>query len=176
MNDMICSIDIGIKNLMFCIFNNDKLLCNNKFKLDINLLDINFKKELYIKIKLIFNYIISQYNPELYLIEKQINKASNNMFIENIIIILCIENNKNFKFIHPNLKYIDIKKEFNIKKINKKQLINYITVDINKCLSFILDSNNNINKIDINIKKMDDYVDCILIYNYYKKYILNYFN
>lgn len=168
-DNIICCVDVGIKNLIFCIYNNNELLHNNKFKLTIN--EENFKKDLYIKIKLIYNYILKEYNPHLFLIEKQINKATNNIFIENVLIILCIDNNKDYKFINSSSKYIGLKKEFNIKKINKRQLKNFINIDLNKCLSFLINEENEINIIKTDFKKMDDFIDCILIFDYYKKYL-----
>lgn len=167
----VCCVDIGIKNLIFCIYDNNNLIQNIKFCIDIDR-NVNFEEfefNLYNKIKLIYNKIIIDYNPDLFLIEKQIKIASNNILLEHMISILCFENNKPTKLINANSKYNDIKKEFNIKKINKKELINYINIELNKCITFKMCKNNELNNIKTNIKKLDDFIDCYLIYDYYKK-------
>lgn len=147
------SIDIGIKN--FCILKMDELIIN-----DIKIFNINKDQLIDDVMNIINNFVLIHDNIDYIIIEKQLKNATNNIIIQYIIETILKLNNIKYILLNPKEKYKVIKKEYNVKNINKKKLFNYIDESI---LIELLKKANSHNKI----RKYDDIIDVWLMYKHH---------
>ena len=94
-----------------------------------------------------------------FVIEKQLPKAKNNIFVQHIIEVILSINKIDYELFDPIKKY----RHLGCGKIDKKNLINIIDFDLKKYTfkKFII--NDIFEKKECIIKKFDDIIDCILI-------------
>ena len=192
----IISVDIGEKNLCFHILtkdnkdNKDNKEDKENINEEIQIYDIttpldtnrtkksskgfyscNRKILLNKKCFFIITNLILKYKPDVFVIEKQLNRATNNILIQTIIESILSICQINFVEIEPSLKYDDLKAKFKIKHIVKSQLIKMIDFNINEIKTVKMRVDDDMNISIIKIKKFDDAIDCKIITNLYLKNI-----
>jgi hypothetical protein len=145
-------VDIGIYNFAFTINEN-----NSKYK-HIHINFNNSKLNLFQTINLIVNYF--NFKNYFIKIEKQLQTNTKCIIIQTILETILNINNIEYTLISSQIKYKQLKNIYNIEHINKKKLQNYININYNNCLYYIIT-----NKLIENDKvdKMDDIIDSLLI-------------